>query len=132
MKPCSLTILLPLPAKPLHANYTVATHGSRMARHEATIRYRKLAEDAVRAQDVSGWERAVAQATFYWPNKLRRDIRNAEYALKPAYDGMVDAELIPDDSYEHLTHQPTRFEIDKKYPRVEITVTEGDCNDEGK
>lgn len=73
---------------------------------------------------MSGWRSATAQAVFYWPDKRRRDIRNAEYALKAAYDGIVDAGLIPDDSAEHLTHLPTRFEVDRKCPRVEIILTE--------
>ena len=121
----SLTIILPIPPRPLHANYTVATHGSRMARHSATKRYRRLARDAVQAQEVQGWATATARAVFYWPNARRRDVRNAEYALKAAYDGVVDAGLIPDDSSDHLAHQPTRFDVDRDTPRVEITLTEG-------
>lgn len=55
-------------------------------------------------------------------DKRRRDIRNAESMMKAAYDGIVDAGILADDSYDVLTHQPTVFERDPECPRVEIVV----------
>ena len=42
--------------------------------------------------------------------------------MKAAYDGIVDAGILADDSYDVLTHQPTVFERDPECPRVEIVV----------
>lgn len=69
------------------------------------------------------WSKASIQLTFYWPTGRRRDTRNAEAMMKPAYDGIVDAGVITDDRSEVLSHEPTIFKVDKLYPRVEIKVT---------
>lgn len=42
--------------------------------------------------------------------------------MYPAYDGVVDAGLLPDDHAGVLSHQPTSMEIDSKHPRVELTI----------
>lgn len=60
--------------------------------------------------------------TFYWKDRRGRDIRNAESMMKAAYDGIVDASVLADDSYDVLTHLPTVFECDPECPRVEISV----------
>ncbi len=69
------------------------------------------------------WGQAVARLTFFWPDRRRRDIRNAEHAMKAAYDGLIDAGVIQDDNADVLTHELTEFEVDRDNPRVEITVT---------
>ena len=44
------------------------------------------------------WHRRVRGRSVYLPE----DPNNAAYALKPAVDGLVDARLLPDDSYRHV------------------------------
>ena len=122
------TIILPLPAQRLSPNCPVGTGAGRIAKAAATKRYREQARSAaerVRLDSIP-WRRATARLTFYWPTKRRRDVRNAEHMMKPAYDGIVDAGIIPDDSAEHLTHHPTRFDYDSAHPRVEIEMTRSD------
>lgn len=68
------------------------------------------------------WTKARATLTFYWPDARIRDIRNAEHSMKAAYDGVVDAGIIPNDDAKHLAHGETRFEIDREWPRVEIEI----------
>ncbi len=119
-----ITIELPLPDKRLSPNRPPSTRGGRMAQHAAAKRMREramiegLASLACRA----GWRKARATAAFFWPDRRRRDIRNAEASLKPYYDGLVDAEIIIDDNSDVLRHGETRFDLDPHDPRVEITI----------
>lgn len=66
------------------------------------------------------WKRATAQATFYVKVNRRRDADNALASLKPVFDGLRDAGVIDDDS--GLVHLPVEFVVDKRRPRVEVTV----------
>ena len=68
------------------------------------------------------WQRATLQASFYWPDLRRRDELNAAATLKAYIDGIVDGGLLADDSTEHLRHLPATFDIDRKHPRVELTI----------
>ena len=118
----SVKITLPLPPRALSPN--TRSPGNWRKKQRATKKYRAdayLMTLAAGGQNLK-WTKAIAQATFYWSNKARRDVRNAEAMLKPAYDGIVDAGLIVDDNYEVLTHYPTAFFVDEKRPRVEIMV----------
>ena len=119
----AVTIVLPLPARVLSPNCAVATPGGRFAKAAATKRYRKLAREAVQEECLVGWGKASVAATFYWPNKRRRDTDNAIASLKAAYDGLVDAGLLPDDDYECMQRERPVFEIDRDHPRVELLVT---------
>ena len=119
----SLSLALPLPTKRLSPNHSVGSRGQRFAKARETKQYRtRAALEAMATGKRPMWTRAVAQLTFYWPDKRRRDIRNAEHAMKAAYDGLVDAGIITDDSADVLTHLPTRFEVDREQPRVELEI----------
>jgi hypothetical protein len=120
----SATIVLPLPPRGLSPNRPALTRGGRMAKVRATCAYRALARDRAREQGLASipWAKAEATARFWWPDKKRRDIRNAEACLKAAYDGLVDAGWIVDDRAEVLTHGPTEFLLDPTCPRVELTL----------
>lgn len=119
-----LVIELPLPPKELSPNARV--HWARKAKR--TRAYRDEANLRTRAASVHlrklPWPRATAHLTFYWPDKRRRDVRNAEHAMKAAYDGIVDAGVIPDDDANTLRHIPTDFELDATNPRVVVELTE--------
>jgi hypothetical protein len=120
----SATIVLPLPPRGLSPNRPALTRGGRMAHARLVRRYRAMARAAAQEQQLSSvpWRRAEATARFWWPDKRRRDIRNAEACLKSAYDGLVDAGWIVDDRAEVLTHGPTEFLLDPACPRVELTL----------
>ncbi len=134
MKGESVVIILPLPAKVLHPNCTVATMGGRFMKAGATKRYRRLARLAVADTEypmdlpnsfTSGplWKKASVKTIFYHKTKRKRDEDNAKGSLKAAFDGVVDSGLILDDDSEHLTHERPEFKIDKEHPRVELTFT---------
>jgi Holliday junction resolvase RusA-like endonuclease len=63
---------------------------------------------------------AVIDSRFYHSTNRRRDRDNLIHSLKSAFDGLVDAGIIEDDS--NAFHLPPHKLIDKKTPRVELTV----------
>lgn len=127
----TLSITMPLPPSHLWQNRP----GHWTKKREAARKYRNLAH--VMARCVAGpvaprWMKATATLAFYWPNRIRRDVRNAEAAMKPAYDGIVDAGIITDDNAEVLSHGMTTFDVDKVNPRVEITLRPAGAEGEAK
>lgn len=124
MTPESVTIVLPLPVKVLSPNCAVATPGGRFAKAAATKKYRRLAKEAVEAEQIetAPWEKVSVKAFFYWKDRRRRDPDNATSSLKAAYDGVVDSGLVIDDDYKHMRREPPIFSADRNYPRVELTI----------
>jgi len=127
----TVTIILRLPNPMLSPNMPVFSVRGRMARAAMSKKYRREACESTLACNVQTgpWPKAELQATFYHKQNRRRDGVNYNQMLKAAQDGVVDAGLVIDDDAEHLSTLPPKFEIDKKFPRVEITVTrkEGDA-----
>ena len=96
-----------------------------MKRAGASKGYRRrtmLAAEAVGVES-GPWARATVAAVFFHSQKRKRDDVNHLAMLKPAYDGLVDAGLLAGDDSERLTTLSPTFRIDRKHPRVEITVT---------
>ena len=100
-RPEQVIIVLPLPPRVLSPNCPAGTRGGRFARAAAAKRYKQLAESAT----------VEAAAGMAWA------------MLKPAYDGVVLAGLIPDDDRAHLRTEGAEFFVDKKNPRVELVFT---------
>jgi crossover junction endodeoxyribonuclease RusA len=109
-------VTLPLPPKQLSPNARV--HWAVKAK--AVKQYREDARWAVINHCHYHWPAAEVQATFYHSRNARRDKDNLLSSLKAAFDGLVDGGLLSDDS--GLTHLPVRTDIDKKNPRVELTI----------
>ena len=63
---------------------------------------------------------------FYFPDKRRRDFDNLMLTPKFINDGFVDAGAFRDDSGDILILEFEKFGYDKKNPRVEITISDGD------
>jgi hypothetical protein len=49
-------------------------------------------------------------------------------ALKPSIDGIVDSGLVEGDSWQQMTVYNVSVEIDRKNPRVEITLNSTNGN----
>lgn len=128
MTPESITIVLPLPNAVLSPNCTIGSFGGRMMKASASKRYRRLACEAVEAEDVATapWPVVGVKASFYHKNGRTRDQDNAMGSLKAAYDGIVDAGLVVNDDYDHMKRESPVFSIDKEYPRVILTITRYD------
>ena len=56
----------------------------------------------------------LATTTFHVKDKIRRDMKNMEAALKPLWDGIVDAGVLQDDSTEHLRHAESKLVVGKE------------------
>lgn len=119
----SVTIELPLPHKNLSPNsrchWRAKAEATKKARHAAWIGGTAVwVENFLTAPQ---WEEATVQATFYCRDKRRRDRDNLLASLKAYFDGLADSKLIGNDS--GLTHLPVKVAVDKKFPRVVLTVT---------
>ena len=121
----SVTIVLPLPNPALSPNVAIGSYGGRMKKAAASKRYRRLSREAVEAEaiETAPWGHVEVQATFYHKTTRRRDQDNAIASLKAAYDGIVDAGLVEDDDWKHMTRLPPKFDYDERNPRVELTIT---------
>ena len=124
-----VSITLPLPPAALHAH----AKGHWRDKTTATRRYREEAYFlALIAMKESCGEIPKAEANepargrlsvaFYWPDNRRRDTLNAIQGLKPAVDGIVDAGVLSDDSWQVLQIGEITAQIDRDKPRVEINV----------
>jgi hypothetical protein len=118
-------VTLPIPSPKLSRNYTpVSKQGVGMVRN-LIKKHKIMAIDAIDQLSIPNtpWEKVQTQETYYFKTNRRRDIRNAEALCKAYYDGFVEAGLMADDNHNILTHAPTRIEVDKDNPRVEILLT---------
>lgn len=109
-----VTLDLPWPPADLNPNRARSLHWS--ARGTATRQYRWECKIRARAH-ITGWLRHVhhslpplplpvpvsATVTFHMPNRRRRDLDNLLAAMKPAWDGLVDAGVLADDNADQLT-----------------------------
>ena len=116
----AITITLPLPDPALSPNARV----HRWAEARAIKAYREYAwavtKEAIGRRPDPLWEKATAQATFYFGTNRQRDKDNFKAMLKSVFDGMVDAGLMVNDS--GLDHKRATFAVDPARPRVEITI----------
>lgn len=121
----TVSVVLPLPSGFLSPNCPPASFGGRIRKARITAALRNRARLAVLESGVTSgpWPLASVTATFYHRDERRRDPDNYMAMLKGAYDGMRDAGLLVDDDSKHLIRREPRFEIDRRAPRVELTVT---------
>lgn len=118
-----VVIDLPLPSRTLSPNGRA--HWRTKAK--AVSKYRDAAYLVAKQAQCGAWRRwglAVARVTFHWPDDIRRDEDNAVASLKPAFDGLVDAGLIIDDSTRVLRRERPVHCVDRGRPRVVIEVEE--------
>jgi crossover junction endodeoxyribonuclease RusA len=120
----TITVVCPLPPKELSPN--ARCHWRVKHRHSSEYRRAcrlatRAAEMSLRKYDLSGvdWSHARLQATFFYPDRRRRDRDNSAAMLKYAYDGI--AEALGVDDYGFRPQMP-EVEVDKEDPRVEIVV----------
>lgn len=58
---------------------------------------------------------------WYMPDK-RKDLDNIAFSKKFIFDGMMQAELIPNDGYKQIQSLSDKYLVDKDAPRVEIII----------
>lgn len=114
-----MRIVLRPPPKELSPN----ARGGHPAKKARPVReYRQHAWAEARRNGVPPhFLRARVQVTYYAATDRGRDGDNFLATMKPAFDGIADAGVVAND--KQMVHEPVRFEIDRKYPRVEIEIT---------
>lgn len=116
-----MKIVLPLPPRALSPN----SRGHWAPKARAVKQYRMIAFIAARNAGAGrgpAWESAEVRAVFCVPDARRRDPDNLMASLKAAWDGIVDAKQLTDD--KALIIHPPKVVVDRKWPRVEIELTE--------
>lgn len=72
----------------------------------------------VKARFLPEMERCSVELVWYVNTKHRRDVDNPVLTLKALCDGLVDAEVVPDDTPEYMTKLPVRIEYRAKGERA--------------
>ena len=66
----------------------------------------------------------ILKYDFYEPNK-RRDLDNiSSFAHKVIQDSLVKTEVLKNDGWNEITGFLDQFYLDKKNPRIEVTIAE--------
>lgn len=94
-----------------------------MVRSEVCAYWRRLGHEAGR--DVGPFERVHITLTFRFPTSQRRDVGNLyPYVAKPLVDGLVDAQVIPDDDDLHCIGPDLRRDPEKGPARITVSIEE--------
>ena len=119
-----IVIILPLPNKALSPNWTVGSIGGRMMKAAAVKKYRHLVRDRIEQETIESlpWGKVLVSAAFFYATKRRRDPDNAMGSLKAAYDGIVDAGVVVDDDFEHMSRAEPSICFDASCPMVILTI----------
>ena len=95
------TLHLPWKSPPLSLNQRM--HWAVKAR--LTKEVRLIAKVKARASKIPDLEKCSVELVWFVNTKHRRDTINPMLTLKALVDGLVDAEVIPDDSHEYVQTQ---------------------------
>ncbi len=83
----------------------------------------KNVEAEIRAAKLKRVERpAYIRYTFYEPNRRRDKDNIAGFAHKIIQDALVSTRILKDDGWDYITGFSDEFHVDKKQPRVEVTL----------
>ena len=103
------------------ANRANPYKGGKMKRdNESTVIW------AIRSQlkDVHINKPVILKYDFYEPNK-RRDLDNiSSFAMKVIQDSLVKTNVLKNDGWNEILGFTTQFYLDKKNPRIEVTIVE--------
>lgn len=121
----SIVVTLPLPNPKLHAHNTGHWRGKSKLIKELRTLAKLECRKAMKGKRPK-WAKATIHYRFFFKNNRRRDAVNAKQSMKAAVDGVVDAGLIPDDSWQYLRDTGTDCSIDAKNPRTELVFTRED------
>lgn len=97
-----------------HTNFRVA---GRMKKHWTEL----VAAQAGIAAQGRRYQRIEADIQWIEPNK-RRDKDNISFAKKFIFDGLVLAQIIPNDGWNNIERWSESFSVDSANPRIVVTV----------
>jgi Holliday junction resolvase RusA-like endonuclease len=114
----------PLPPAELHQNARLHHY----ARNTATQAYRRdvciYALEAMLLTKTRPFDRARLSLKFIVADRRRRDVANYFGAFKAGIDALVDAGIIPDDDYRHLSIGSVTMEANLGAPPVVLVTLE--------
>ena len=96
---------------------------------QAGARLKRSAEELIRWQikvQLRGqFERPVRlNYTFYEPNRKRDKDNISGFAHKVIQDSLVKERILKNDGWEYIDSYTDHFAVDKKNPRIEISIEE--------
>ena len=94
-----MSYVLDLPDLP---TWNANSRGHWSQRAEQVAAWRLVAMQAAKAAAIPSLDVVFVELTMTPSDRRRRDPDNLAGALKPVLDGLVDAGVIPDDSYQHV------------------------------
>lgn len=96
------------------------------AKARATANWRTATKIAALTADITAPSPALIELQLPVPDRRRRDPMNYAPTMKAAIDGLVDADLWPDDTPEYVrTLEPTLYIAKRGEPRtVRIVISE--------
>lgn len=99
-------------------------HRMNGAKLKAKNQERVLQEACIQLGDVH--IRTPVKMAYRWYEKdQRRDMDNiSSFGRKVIQDAIVKAGILPDDGWKYIKGFTDEFFVDKKYPRIEVTITE--------
>lgn len=120
-------ITLPYPKPPLSLNDRGQTPGARAARSAVAATIKHDVKALAKSAGIGPQEHIHVRLHYRPPNRIRRDADNLVATLKPCLDGLVAAEIIPDDTPQHLDWSAPRIHepVTSREPLLWLTVTTG-------
>lgn len=121
--PAAIAITLPFPDPKLHAH----NKGHWRTKRQAVKDLRLQGMLAANGKVNKPIESATICYDIYYPAKRKYDLANTVQSCKPAIDGVVDAGVLVDDNWQVLEIGYVRGHLDRKNPRVVVTIFDH-CN----
>ena len=117
-----IVLVLEPPCAFINANDRLHHH----AKAKLTRAWRDQAHDhsAYHADHRVRYDRAHITVAIRFPTNHRRDVGNYYPTAKAIVDGLVDAQLLPDDNDTHIIGPDLRRERPNGTPRVTVTIEE--------
>jgi crossover junction endodeoxyribonuclease RusA len=96
--------------------------------HHVKARLTKAWREAARDAILTGFHpdhytRARIVVAYRFPNNRRREVANLQPTSKAIVDGLVDANLLPDDSDNEVVGPDNRRHVPNGSPLVTVTIT---------
>lgn len=118
----TITIELPMPDGSMSGH--AKGHWRKKASATKTMRYQAcVLAMATGKVPKEPWTQARIDYAFFLASDRRTDEANLIQRCKPYVDGIVDAGIILDDNWRALKTGSIVVSVDRKNPRVEITIT---------
>lgn len=117
----SITFTLEPPCKFLNANDRLHYR----TQNDRTQAWRRAAAAAINAGfHPYHYKRAHITVHYRFPNNRRREVSNLQPTSKAIVDGLVDANVLPDDDDKHVVGPDNRREYPNGEPRVTVEIRE--------